>query len=60
MADDTKNTILKKLENASGSTESYAFLNQDISDLKLSKLQIKDATFQKCNFYVTAFYRMCL
>lgn len=55
-----KNEILKKLENASNSTEAFTFLNEDISDLQLSKLTIKNATFQKCNFYVSKFYRLCI
>lgn len=56
MADLDKKNIITKLEEASLSNEKTSFLNQDISNLQLKKLNMTGHIFKKCTFYVTSFY----
>jgi len=50
-----KKSIIEKLEDASQSIEKMAFVDQDISNLKLTKLTLNGHLFRKCNFYVSKF-----
>lgn len=50
-----KKSIIEKLQDASQSIEKMAFIDQDISNLKLTKLNLKGHIFRKCNFYVSKF-----
>ena len=56
MADLDNKKIIKKLEEASNSNEKTVFINQDISNLRLTKLNMTGHLFKKCSFYVTKFY----
>lgn len=50
-----KKSIIEKLEEASQSIEKVAFIDQNISNLKLTKLTLNGHLFRKCNFYVSKF-----
>ena len=55
---DDKIKLIEKLEHASGNPEINTFLNKDFSDIKISNIDLKENLFNKCNFFVTKFYRM--
>lgn len=56
MADLDNKKIIKKLEEASNSNEKTSFFNEDISNLRLTKLNMNGHLFKKCSFYVTSFF----
>jgi hypothetical protein len=53
---DKKTAVIEKLQAASNSIEKYTFLNKDLSNTSLNKLNISNALFIRCDFQTTAFY----
>lgn len=53
-----KTKLIEKLEQASNNPEINTFLNHDFSDIKISNINLKENLFNKCNFFVTKFYRL--
>lgn len=53
---DKKTAVIEKLQAASNSIEKYTFLNKDLSNTSLNKLNINNALFIRCDFQATAFY----